>query len=428
MLQIKFTPLAIVLFQCSLVLSAVLPSEYLYVRDASISNATIEKRALDLSEIAMLNNLQNAYKGVWWATAYPNAERPYGSKYDVSCDIENFNILVEATRNAVRLAEYAGSDTFLKDRSFNKFFVRNDIAPIGGRWTSSKDSQATEASIRHNMLLPSRFPLDGTKKSTRRSRVTYQCKDPETLPANAKGCSKSDVHAYAINPKWTPNVSENSLGALRYVSYEQVMLHEWLHCDIMGYSEHLTDLFDTIDDHLPKRKIYGMSSARDYAWKFMQGDKMNINQNIVANVENYVWYFVDKLYGKQWGWTGKGTAYPGRLPERGFNRMTRQTDIQATVENLDLGDESTDPATLPKPVWPANCHGEAVIDADDTSAIICDYIIPLGDESSSFSTPVASATSTSAPVITLPPDPKNCSCNEDGCTKESPACCDDGTR
>ncbi|KAF7917201.1 uncharacterized protein EAE98_010306 [Botrytis deweyae] len=53
-----------------------------------------------------------------------------------------------------------------------------------------------------------------------------------------------------------PKVSEDSLGALRYVSYEKVMLHE---------------------------KIYGMSSARDYAWKFMQRDKMNINQNNVAN-------------------------------------------------------------------------------------------------------------------------------------------------
>lgn len=186
----------------------------------------------------------------------------------------------------------------------------------------------------------------------------------------------------------------------------------------------------------------------------MQGDKMNINQNIVANgtchmtffsplsthfgiqyceetdnqtVENYVWYFVDKLYGKQWGWTGKGTAYPGKLPERGITRMTRQTDVQATIENLDLGDESTDPATLPRPVWPANCHGEAVIDADDTSAIICDYVIPLDDESTSSSAPATFATSTSAPVATFSPDPKNCSCNEDGCTKESPACCADGT-
>ncbi|TGO53071.1 hypothetical protein BCON_0130g00150 [Botryotinia convoluta] len=385
MLQMKSTPLATVLFQCSLVLSAVLPFEYLDIRDAGISNTTIEKRALDLSEIAMLNNLQNAYMGVWWATAYPNAERPYGT-----------------TRNTVRLAEYAGSDTFLKDRSFNKFFVRNDIAPIGGRWTSSKDSQATEASIRHNMLLPSRFPLDGTKKSTRRSRVTYQCKDPETLPANAKGCSKIRCvgRKYLNEILGGPKVSEDSLGALKYVSYEQVMLHEICLIRSMAVSQNVLVLNEM-------QKIYGMSSARDYAWKFMQGDKMNIIQNIVAN--------------------GKVTAYPGKLPERGFNRMTRQTDIQGTVENLDLGNESTDPATLPKLVWPANCHGEAVIDADDTSAIICDYVIPLDDESSSSSAPATSTTSTSAPVVTLPPYPKNCSCNKDGCTKELLACCDDGT-
>ncbi|TEY71592.1 hypothetical protein BOTCAL_0090g00190 [Botryotinia calthae] len=133
------------------------------------------------------------------------------------------------------------------------------------------------------------------------------------------------------------------------------------------------------------------------------------------------------MYGKQWGWTGKGTAYPGKLHERVLNRITRQADVQATVENLDLGDESTDPATLPKPVWPANCHGEAVIDADDTSAIICNYVIPVDDEPTTSSAPTTSVNSTSAPVVTLPPDPKKCNCKENGCIKESPACCDNST-
>ncbi|TGO90572.1 hypothetical protein BPOR_0059g00150 [Botrytis porri] len=219
----KFTPLASVLFQYSLVVSAVLLSEYLHIRDAGIFNTTIEKRALGLFEIAMLNNLQNAYKGVWWATAYPNAERQYRSNYDISCDI----CLIQST------------------------------------------------------------------------------------------------------------ITSQNVGELRLVICGQTI-----------------------------RKTMGMD---------------------------------------------------------------RQTDVQATTENLDLGDESTDPATLPKPVWPENCHGEVVIDADDTSTIVCDYVIPLGDESSSSFAPPTSATSTSTPVVTLPPDPKNCNCNEDGCTKESPACCAGGT-
>jgi hypothetical protein len=31
------------------------------------------------------------------------------------------------------------------------------------------------------------------------------------------------------------------------------------------------------------QKIYGMSEARDYAWKFMKSNRMTINKNVVAN-------------------------------------------------------------------------------------------------------------------------------------------------
>jgi len=187
-----------------------------------------------------------------------------------------------------------------------------------------------------------------------------------------------------------------------------------------------------------------MSEARDYAWKLMTGNKMNINPKIVANgtclnfpldhllfdfmntgtdhniVENYVWYFVDKMYGSQWGWTGTGNAYPGRPLGRDLNLIVRQDDVQA--DTLDLGDEETDPATLPTPSWPSNCHGALVLDTSDASALVCDYVDPPNEDSS---TPTS--TSSASAVVTLPADPKNCNCNEDGCTPESPACCANGT-
>ncbi len=62
-------------------------------------------------------------------------------------------------------------------------------------------------------------------------------------------------------------------------------------------------------------------------------------------VENYVWYFVDKMYGNQWGWTGNGNSYPQRKRqlERDTDHIARQAAVQADA--LDLGDESTDPST-----------------------------------------------------------------------------------
>ncbi|TVY41875.1 hypothetical protein LSUB1_G003086 [Lachnellula subtilissima] len=438
----------VALLQSSVVRSAILPSEYLDARDDDTFNNTLDGRddthPLNPSERGMLDDLNNAYEGIWWDKSYPGGAAPRGNAKDGGCDVASFNIIREATRNAVRLAGYQGADLLKEDRSFNKFFVRNSIAPAGGRWTSSKNAQNTYASINHNMILPSRFPLDGTGRRRRGQRVTYQCKDTQTLPWTTKGCA-GPAAAYTDTSNitfagWTvvfcqkffqsgkylntllagPKISEASLGALKYVSYEQIILHEWLHNDIMGYSEHLTDIVDQIDDNSPKRRVYGMSEARDYAWKFMTGNKKNINQKIVANVENYVWYFVDKMYGKQWGWTGTGNAYPGKPLGRDVNLIVRQDDVQA--DTLDLGDEETDPATLPTPSWPSNCHGDLVIDASDASALVCDYVDPPNEDSS---TPTS--TSSASAVVTLPADPKNCNCNEDGCTPESPACCGNGT-
>lgn len=131
------------------------------------------------------------------------------------------------------------------------------------------------------------------------------------------------------------------------------------------------------------------------------------------------------MFGNQWGWTGDGSAYPKkkRQLERDVDHIARQDAVQA--DTLDLGDESTDPSTLPTATWPANCHGDLAIDTDDASALVCDYVDPPNDDSTS-PTPAPTSTST-PPVVTLPPDPKNCNCNEDGCTADSPACCANGT-
>ncbi|KAH7364002.1 hypothetical protein BKA65DRAFT_532662 [Rhexocercosporidium sp. MPI-PUGE-AT-0058] len=353
--------------------------------------------------------------------------------------VEQYKILVEATRNAVRLAGFSGGDLLQEDRPFNKFFVRNSVAPKGGRWTSSKDAQNVYASIHHNMILPSRFPLDGTGKRRRRDRIGYQCKDTEYLPPGSLGCA-GNASAYTANNKvnptgWTivfcprfftsltylnrilarPNVRETELGNLDLVSYEQAILHEWLHNDIMGFNQHLTDIVDKIDDNGPRRKVYGMSEARDYAWKFMRGGKMKINKNVAANVENYVWYFVDKLYGSQWGWTSTGNSYPRRR-KRQHERDT--SPVQADA--LDLGDESTDPSTLPVASWPENCHGDLAIDTTDTAALLCDYSSPPNNDP-------ALSSSAAVPVASLPSNLKSCNCDENGCTAESPACCYNGT-
>jgi hypothetical protein len=133
------------------------------------------------------------------------------------------------------------------------------------------------------------------------------------------------------------------------------------------------------------------------------------------------------MYGSQWGWTGNGNSYPKRKRqlEPDIDHIARQAAVQA--DTLDLGDESTDPSTLPTASWPANCHGNLAIDTADASALVCDYADPPNDDPASSSSAPAPTSSAPPPVVTLPPDPKNCNCNEDGCTPESPSCCGNGT-
>jgi hypothetical protein len=141
------------------------------------------------------------------------------------------------------------------------------------------------------------------------------------------------------------------------------------------------------------------------------------------SVENYVWYFVDKLYGNRWGWNGNGNAFQFKKRQLGESKQhpAKQAPVQA--DTLDVGGETTDPTTLPPAKWPANCHGELPIDTIDTSALVCDYVIPPDDEP----TPTTTAPPSPPPVVTLSPDPKNCNCNESGCAPESPSCCANGT-
>lgn len=85
------------------------------------------------------------------------------------------------------------------------------------------------------------------------------------------------------------------------------------------------------------------------------------------------------MYGKQWGWTGNGNAYPGKpIGERELD--ARQDD--ADTFDLDDGEFDTDPATLPLPSMPSNCHGDVAIDAEDASALVCDYVNPPNDDDS----------------------------------------------
>jgi hypothetical protein len=127
------------------------------------------------------------------------------------------------------------------------------------------------------------------------------------------------------------------------------------------------------------------------------------------------------MYGAQWGWTGNGNSYPPK------NRRALEARDDVMADTLDLGNDTLDASLLPTSSFPSNCHGDLAIDAADTSALVCDYVNPPDEEDPTTTSSAAPTSTTKPPVVKLPPDPKNCNCNESGCTPESPDCCANGT-
>ncbi len=72
------------------------------------------------------------------------------------------------------------------------------------------------------------------------------------------------------------------------------------------------------------------------------------------------------------------TASPNAATQQLKTFATDNAESAAAIQanTLDLGDESTNPSTLPAAIWPASCHGDLVIDTADTSTLVCDYVDP----------------------------------------------------
>jgi hypothetical protein len=98
MLYQKLTTLAVVLLQTSVVRPATLPSEYLDARDHEGFNISIDARddthELNPVERDMLNNQNNAYKGIFWDVAYPGGNAPRGTLRDGGCTVSRHKLIL----------------------------------------------------------------------------------------------------------------------------------------------------------------------------------------------------------------------------------------------------------------------------------------------------------------------------------------------
>ncbi len=150
------TFLLFLLLQLQLIQYAHLPSDYLSSRQTKSSShpgggEELRSRDITAPEWQYIEDLKKAYKGIFWDVAYPGAMTGddeggctlcYGLQMSIRCwklmvyKIDKTNILVEATRIGMILATCSGISRIREDPWFHRFFVRNRLAPEGGRWSS----------------------------------------------------------------------------------------------------------------------------------------------------------------------------------------------------------------------------------------------------------------------------------------------------
>jgi hypothetical protein len=96
MLYLKLTTLVVGFSKTSLARPAITPSEYCNIKDDdAFFNNTLDDRddthSLNPAEIGMLDNQNNAYEGIFWATVYPSGNRPRGSLSDGGCIVRSYS-------------------------------------------------------------------------------------------------------------------------------------------------------------------------------------------------------------------------------------------------------------------------------------------------------------------------------------------------
>ncbi|KUJ21734.1 uncharacterized protein LY89DRAFT_714791 [Mollisia scopiformis] len=240
------------------------------------------------------------------------------------------------------------------------------------------------------------FPVQGKGSKRRKVRVTYQCKDLPELPPGALGCAGS-APAYTVQGGvW----SQEGTTTVFCPSF-----------------------FNRVDDVVDSTSLL---------------NPIQYVRFVTYVSDNYAWYFANKYYGKLWGWQDAGTPWATQnatedsdeLAAEGSGNCGSASPANFNVTALPLDVENTTDIS-----WPSQCSPIPELDSIDTNfACIYDPPDDPDDTTSTSPSPSPSSAPTSVEISSVtqtssspPPTSTACNCNEDGCSTDSPACCENGT-
>ena len=90
------------------------------------------------------------------------------------------------------------------------------------------------------------------------------------------------------------------LGSL--YTYEHLLVHELMHCDIVRTKELVDDLTGNIPGQRDGQGISSASRCHEWAWKDNRGPLGPVNIKPALNADNYAWFFTNRWFDKQWKW------------------------------------------------------------------------------------------------------------------------------
>ncbi|KAM5467161.1 hypothetical protein MferCBS49748_004092 [Microsporum ferrugineum] len=337
-----------------------------------------------------LQPLKEAYRGIYWDQAA------------IDCSDEEFDILAEATRVALEEASFHTDGNVWESPAWNRYF--GGLGGIGG-WESSEVKGRTFVDIYTNIKQVSAFPRKGKpmklkKDYVREKQVTYRCKEnPEMRKRCAQAPSSGGLWtgptAYTQQPTLTGAGWETTFcprffledkveyinriterrrphtEIFRLLSYEYVILHEWMHSDIFGFPAHIEDVVENIPFR-DERRIYGDSLCYKFAWLYVEsiGTGQGVNIHTAFNADSYAWFFNYNWFHYKWNWDSSGAfARRKRSIEGDEKPELYDDDLSDTVNAANL-DSS-------KLIFPINCH----MSDGDYKTVRCDYV---GEEYKDF--------------------------------------------
>ncbi|KAL8755164.1 MAG: hypothetical protein Q9199_003839 [Rusavskia elegans] len=225
--------------------------------------------------------IKHTFPGIYWDEAW------------LTCSGDEFNILHEATRMLAPFTDVY-EDRFDETAAWNRFFVNDKKAKKGWGWHAphwfradrlqdTANNQNAFLSIKSNLVQLNKWP--GRGKKTRqgnieqRTQVSYtrrapegyrnKCTDNPTLGAfRLIPGAYEEGWAIMFCPSFFKKRYLNAITADKpkkvedlasLYSYEHLLAHELLHCDIIGTKEPVDDLTGNIPRQRDGQLMYGTS-------------------------------------------------------------------------------------------------------------------------------------------------------------------------